>query len=286
MDQKAVDSLVELLDLERIEVGLFRGRSPDEHRQRVYGGQVAGQALVAATRTVDAPHSVHSLHAYFLRPGDPTAPIVYQVDRVRDGRSFTTRRVLAVQHGRPIFGLSANFHGAEEGFEHQMDMPTGLEDPEDLPDFHERMRPWKEQMGDWYTRPRAIDTRYCDWTPPDDRTPRPPYANVWFRANGTLPDDPVLHACVVTYASDMTVLDTSLQPHGGSGLGEVFMASLDHAMWFHRPFRADEWLLYAQDSPSASGGRGLGRGSIYRRDGTLVVSVVQEGVIRPMRETS
>jgi len=283
MDQQAVDSLVKLLDLERLEVDLFRGSSPDEHRQRVFGGQVAGQALVAAARTVDAEHSVHSLHAYFLRPGDPTVPIVYQVDRVRDGRGFTTRRVLAVQHGRPIFGLSASFHGHEDGFEHQMDMPEGLPEPDDLPDFHERMAPWREQLGDWYTRPRAIDTRYCEWAPPDDRTPRPPFENVWFRANGALPDDPVLHACVVTYASDMTVLDTSLQPHGGSGLGEVFMASLDHSMWFHRPFRADEWLLYAQDSPSASGGRGLGRGLIYRRDGALAVSVVQEGVIRPMR---
>lgn len=283
MDQAAVDALIDLLDLEPIEVNIFRGRSPDEHRQRVYGGQVAGQALVAAHRTVEADHVVHSLHAYFLRPGDPEIPILYEVDRVRDGRSFTTRRVLAIQHGRPIFGLSASFQVAEDGFDHQLEMPSGLPDPDSLPDFHQRMAPWKEVLGDWYTRPRAIDTRYCDWRPPDDRTPRPPVENVWVRANGKLPDDPVLHSCVVTYLSDMTVLDTSLRPHGGSGLGEVFMASLDHAMWFHRPFRADSWLLYAQDTPSASGGRGLGRGLMYSQDGALAVSVVQEGVIRPMR---
>jgi len=283
MDQPAVDALISLLDLESIEVNIFRGRSPDEHRQRVFGGQVAGQALVAAARTVDVDQQVHSLHSYFLRPGDPTVPILYQVDRVRDGRSFTTRRVLAIQHGKGIFGLSADFHRAEEGFDHQMDAPPGMPDPETLPDFHSRMGPWKEVLGDWYTRPRAIDTRYCDWHPPTDRSPGPMFENVWFRANGSLPDDPVLHACVVTYASDMTVLDTALRPHGGSGLGNVFMASLDHAMWFHRPFRADGWLLYAQDTPSASGGRGIGRGLIYDQSGRLVVSVVQEGLIRPMR---
>jgi len=284
MDQPAVDALIELLDLEAVEVNLFRGRSPDEDRQRVFGGQVAGQALVAAARTVEADHAVHSLHAYFLRPGDPAVPIVYQVDRVRDGRSFTTRRVLAVQHGEAIFGLSADFHIAETGFDHQMAMPPGLPSPETLPDFHTRMEPWKDMLGDWYTRPRAIDTRYCDWRSPKDRTPGPPYENVWFKANGNLPDDPVLHACVATYASDMTVLDTSLRPHGGSGLGGVFMASLDHAMWFHRPFRADEWLLYAQDTPSASGGLGLGRGLMYNQAGALVASVVQEGLIRAMRD--
>ncbi len=284
MDQAAVDALIELLDLEAVEVNLFRGNSPNEDRQRVFGGQVAGQAVVAATRTVEVDHAIHSLHAYFLRPGDPNAPILYQVDRVRDGRSFTTRRVLAIQHGRPIFGLSCNFHRPEEGFDHQMAMPSGLPDPESLPDFHVRMEPWKEALGDWYTRPRAIDTRYCDWKPPTDRSPGPMHQDVWLKANGKLPDDPVLHACIVTYASDITVLDTSLQPHGGSGLGGVFMASLDHAMWFHRPFRADEWLLYAQDTPSASGGRGLGRGLMFTTSGELAVSVVQEGLIRPMRD--
>lgn len=283
MDQAAVDGLIDLLDLDELEVNIFRGRSPDESRQRVFGGQVAGQALVAASRTVDPEHHVHSLHAYFLRPGDPQRPILYQVDRTRDGTSFTTRRVLAIQHGRPIFGLSASFHRTEDGFDHQMPMPEGLPHADDLPDFRTRMAPWADVLGDWYTRPRAIDTRYCEWHAPDDRNARGLYENVWFRANGTLPDDPVLHACVVTYASDMTVLDTALQPHGGSGVGDTFMASLDHAMWFHRPFRADGWLLYAQDTPSASGGRGLGRGLIYTEEGALVASVVQEGLIRPMR---
>jgi acyl-CoA thioesterase-2 len=275
-----------LLDLEDIEVNIFRGRSPDEDRQRVFGGQVAGQALVAATRTVSGEYAVHSLHSYFLRPGDPHAPILYEVERTRDGHSFTTRRVLAIQHGEAIFGLSASFHRPEEGFDHQVPMPLGRPDPETLPDFHARLAPWKDQLGEWYTRPRPIDTRYCDWYPPDDRSPKPPFQDVWFRANGTLPDDPVLHAVVATYASDMTVLDTSVQPHGGSGLGHIFMASLDHAMWFHRQFRADEWLLYSQDSPSASGGRGLGRGLMFTHDGRLVVSVVQEGLIRPARGAS
>jgi acyl-CoA thioesterase-2 len=284
-DQGAVDALIALLDLEAIEVNLFRGTSPDEHRQRVFGGQVAGQALVAAARTVETDHSPHSLHSYFLRPGDPTVPILYEVDRVRDGRSYVTRRVLAIQHGRPIFGLSASFCAPEEGYDHQLPMPEGLPAPESLPDFRERMAPWKELLGDFYTRPRAIDTRYCDWHPPDDRGPHPPYQNVWFRANGVLGDDPVLHMVVATYASDLTVLDTAAQPHGGSMSGTIFMASLDHAMWFHRPFRADQWILYAQDSPSASGGRGLGRGLMFQ-DGKLVCSVVQEGVLRPLRGSS
>jgi len=283
MQQPAVDALIELLDLEAIEVNIFRGNSPDENRQRVFGGQVAGQALVAASRTIEADHRVHSLHAYFLRPGDPTVPILYEVDRVRDTKSFTTRRVLAVQHGQPIFGLSASFHQLEEGFDHQFDMPVGLPEPETLDDFSVRLAPWANLLGDWYTQPRAIDTRYCDWHPPTDTSAHPPYENVWFKANGVLPDDPVLHACIATYASDLTVLDTAVQPHGGSGLGKVFMASLDHAMWFHRPFRADEWLLYAQDTPSASNGLGLGRGLMYTQTGELVVSVVQEGLIRPMR---
>jgi acyl-CoA thioesterase-2 len=267
MDQSAVDALIELLDLEPIEVNVFRGRSPNEDRQRVFGGQVAGQALVAAARTVEGM-AVHSLHSYFLVPGDPTSPILYLVDRLRDTRSFTTRRVVAVQHGRPIFELSASFQRPEAGFDHQMAMPTGLPDPESLPDFKTRLAPWKAQLGEWYDRPRPIDTRYCNWQPPDDRSPGPMLDNVWFRAAGRLPDDPVLHTCVVTYSSDFTVLDTSVRPHGGSGLGDVFMASLDHAMWFHRPFRADDWLLYAQDTPSASGGRGLGRGLIFARDGS------------------
>ncbi|WP_334142227.1 acyl-CoA thioesterase II [Rhabdothermincola sp.] len=284
MGQEAVDDLIRLLDLESIEVNIFRGRSPAVARQRVFGGQVAGQALVAAARTVDPLRTVHSLHAYFLRPGDPSIPILYDVDRIRDGRSFATRRVVAIQHGRAIFNLQASFHVAEAGFDHQAPMPTDLPDPESLPDFKQRWAAWAELMGDDYHRDRPIDTRNCDWEPADRTRPLPPYQRVWLRADGVLPDDPVLHACVVTYASDMTLLDTSLLPHAVGALDdEIFMASLDHAMWFHRPFRADDWLLYAQDTPSASGGRGLARGSIYTRDGVLAVSVVQEGLIRVMR---
>jgi acyl-CoA thioesterase-2 len=283
MPQAAVDALVQLLDLEAIEVNIFRGISPDEDRQRVFGGQVAGQALVAAARTVEPGRSVHSLHAYFLRPGDPTVPILYEVDRIRDGRSFTTRRVVAIQHGKAIFNLQSSFQVPEEGLEHQAPMPE-TPPPEDLPDFEERMGPYAEALGDYFHRPRPIDHRHVDWNPPDRQEPLPPFQRVWLRADGNLPDDPVLHACVLTYASDMTVLDTALLPHGGLWReATLFMASLDHAMWFHRPFRADEWLLYSQDSPSASGGRGLGRGTVHTRDGRLVATVVQEGLIRVTR---
>ena len=279
----ALDALLDLLDLEPIEVNIFRGGSPDEKRQRVFGGQVAGQALVAAGRTV-ARGTVHSLHGYFLRPGDPTVPILYEVDRIRDGESFTTRRVVAIQHGRAIFNLSASFHVAEEGLDHQLPMPPKVEvpDPESLPTFHERMAPWKERLGEWYTRPRPIDTRFVD-PPAQDRSrgPRPPRQRVWMRTDGGLPDDPLLHACVVAYASDMTLLDSILLPHGLSwDEGVAMMASLDHVMWFHRPFRADDWLLYDQESPSASGARALARGNIFTRSGSLVVSVAQEGLVR------
>ena len=280
----ALDALVELLDLEPIEVNIFRGVSPDENRQRVFGGQVAGQALVAAARTVAPDRTIHSLHAYFLRPGDPTVPILYEVDRMRDGRSFTTRRVVAIQHGRPIFNLSSSFQVAETGFDHQAPMPPAPE-PESVPTFAERFADKAEEWGEALNRPRPIDTRYVD-DPDIEAVASAPGGGrrlVWIRADGRLPDDPLLHACVVTYASDMTLLDTTLVPHGTGALqGEVMMASLDHAMWFHRPFRADEWLLYAQGTPSASGGRGLGWGGIFTRDGSLAVSVVQEGLIRPI----
>ena len=280
-EQSAVDDLDALLDLEVIEVNIFRGISPDENRQRVFGGQVAGQALVAAARTV-ANGNIHSLHAYFLRPGDPTVPILYQVDRIRDGKSFTTRRVVAIQHGKVIFNLQASFHRDEPGLEHQLDMPV-VPMPETLPDFKTRMAPYKEQIGDWYTRPRPIDTRYIGRMPVERRDDRSPFQRVWLRAAGTLPDDPVLHACVLTYASDMTLLDTTMLPHGITWEdNRAQMASLDHAMWFHRPFRADDWLLYDQHTPSTSNSRGLAYGSIYTKDGILAVSVVQEGLIRVM----
>jgi acyl-CoA thioesterase-2 len=286
MQQDAVDELIRVLDLEPIEVNIFRGTSPDVDLQRVFGGQVAGQALVAAARTVDAERHVHSLHAYFLRPGDPAVPILYEVDRLRDGRSFTTRRVVAIQHGKPIFNLSASFHVPEEGFDHQDPPPPDTPAPEDLPDFATR---WREILGEdhaaWYERPRPIDMRHADWSPGQRGQRLPPRNRVWLRADGALPDDPVLHTCVVTYASDMTLLDTTLLPHGRSFVEQdVMMASLDHAMWFHRPFRADEWLLYAQDTPSASGGRGLARGLFFDQRGALVASVVQEGLIRPQRD--
>jgi acyl-CoA thioesterase-2 len=280
--QDALDDLVKLLDLEPIEVNLFRGRSPDENRQRVFGGQVAGQALVAAARTVGEPgRQVHSLHAYFLRPGDPNVPIVYEVDRIRDGRSFSTRRVVAIQHGRAIFNLQASFHDFEPGPDHQVAMPSDLPAPESLADFRTRMAPFKEQMGDWYERPRPIDIRYVDGDPMQRRGNAANGQRVWMRADGRLPDDSTLHLCIVTYASDMTLLDTTLAPFGlGWDSPGLQLASLDHAMWFHRPFRADEWLLYDQVAVSNSGGRGLAGGAIYSAAGSLVVSVVQEGLTR------
>ena len=284
MPQAAVDDLCALLDLEPIEVNIFRGVSPDENRQRVFGGQVAGQALVAAARTVDpGAGPVNSLHAYFLRPGDPTIPILYDVDRIRDGRSFTTRRVVAIQHGKAIFNLSASFHRQEVGLDFQLPMPD-VPGPDELPTFEERFEPYKEQLGEWYTRPRPIDTRNVDSRPMERREPLPPYQHVWLRASGRLPDDPILHTCVLTYASDMTLLDTAMNPHRGKVPDDrLMMASLDHAMWFHRPFRADEWLLYVQDTPSSSNGRGLARGLIYTQAGELVVSVTQEGLMRVLK---
>src|SRR3954469_3644221 len=209
----ALDDLLDILDLEAIEVNIFRGRSPAERRQRVFGGQVAGQALMAAAPTVDADRPIQSLHAYFLRPGDPAVPILYEVDRIRDGRSFTTRRVVAIQHGEVIFHMAASFHAAEAGFDHQDVMPE-VPDPETLPTFQERMAPYADKMGDWVRQPRPIDTRYVDRparTRRDQR--REPCQRVWFRADGPLPDDPALHDVVVAYASDMSLLDTVFLPH-------------------------------------------------------------------------
>jgi acyl-CoA thioesterase-2 len=277
-----LEDLITLLDLETIEVNTFRGQSPDEDRQRVFGGQVAGQALVAASRTIDEPDRlVHSLHAYFLRSGDPGVPILYEVDRLRDGKSFSTRRVVAIQHGKPIFNLQASFQKIESGLEHQIAMDMNVPAPETLPDFKTRMAPYKDKLGDWYDRPRPIDQRYVDGDPVARRGNKLAGQRVWIRADGTLPDDPVLHACIVTYASDMSLLDTALLPHGLNWMdGSVMMASLDHAMWFHRPFRADNWLMYQQASLSTSNSRGLAEGHIFTQDGTLAVTVVQEGLTR------
>ena len=280
--QTALDNVVALLDLETIEVNIFRGRSPADDRQRIFGGQVAGQALVAAARTVKRG-SVHSLHAYFLRAGDPKAPVLYDVDRIRDGRSFTTRRVVAIQHGRAIFQLAASFHVAEDGFEHLEPMPE-VPDPETLLPRTQRMQSQHPDRAR-PDRVQALDIRYVTTSPLDRTGPLPPTQRVWMRANGTLGDDPVLHACLLTYASDLTLLDTTLAPHGTSAANpSIMLASLDHAMWFHGPFRADEWLLYDQHTPAASGARGLATGRVFTRDGRLVVSVVQEGLIRPLRE--
>ncbi|MBA3606233.1 MAG: acyl-CoA thioesterase II, partial [Acidimicrobiia bacterium] len=278
--QESLDDLVRLLALEPIEVNIFRGNSPDENRQRVFGGQVAGQALVAAARTIE-DRRVHSLHAYFLRPGDPTVPILYEVDRLRDGRSFSTRRVVAIQHGRAIFNLQASFHVDESGPDHQLPMPQGLPAPESLPGWLERMAPYQDQLGDWYHRPRPIDLRYVEGDPMSRKGTPSTGQRVWLRADGNLPNDPVVHACLVTYASDMTLLDTTVLPFGlGWDSPGMQMASLDHAMWFHRPFRADEWLLYDQHALSTSNARGFAGGAIFTHAGQLAVSVVQEGLTR------
>ena len=282
-NQQALDDLVTLLDLEVIEVNIFRGASTDEDRVRVFGGQVAGQALIAASRTVDEPgRHVHSLHAYFLRPGDPKQPILYEVDRIRDGRSFSTRRVVAIQHGRAIFNLQASFHGDEPGGpDFHMTMDGDLTPPQDLPDFHTRMAPYQDRIGDWYHLPRPIDLRYVDGDPMSRQGDSNEGQHVWLRANGSLPDDPVLQACILTYASDMTLLDTTLLPFGlAFDHPGLQMASLDHAMWFHRPFRVDEWLMYQQRAISTGGSRGLAGGAIFTADGALAVSVVQEGLAR------
>jgi acyl-CoA thioesterase-2 len=281
---KALDEVVSLLDLEQIEMDIFRGRSPaGEQRQRVFGGQVAGQALVAAGRTVPDDRPVHSLHAYFIRPGDPTVPLVYIVERVRDGRSFTTRRVTTVQHGKTIFTLSASFHMAELGFEHSDTMPT-VPGPEEIEPTADRLRRLYGPSADDYARMNPIDIRYVGPMTAEaarDRSLASSRSVVWLRVDGDLPDDPLLHVCVMTYASDMTLLDTVLLAQGASwGDGLASGASLDHAMWFHRPFRVDRWLLFVQDSPIASGARGLARGEVYTEAGELVVSVVQEGLLR------
>jgi len=279
--QEALDRLIDILDLEEVEVNLFRGRSPDEEQQRVFGGQVAGQALVAAGRTI-TDRQVHSLHAYFLRPGDPKVPIVYQVDRLRDGRSFATRRVTAIQHGEAIFALAASFQCVEQSLEHQLEMPEAPS-PESLPIWSERVAAMEargEHVEDWMRRQRPIDTRPVDEMDYTGTVKQEPHARIWVRADGRLPDDPLLHQCVVAYASDMTLLDTAARPHLLAFDDDLVLASLDHAMWFHRPFRADEWLLYAQLSPSMSGSRGFTTARFFTRDGRLVVSVAQEGLFR------
>jgi len=282
----AVQDLLTVLDLEPIEVNLFRGRSPQVGWQRVFGGQVIGQALVAATRTVEG-RAPHSLHAYFLLAGDPKVPIIYEVDRIRDGKSFTTRCVVAIQHGQAVFSMSVSFHNDETGLEHQAKMP-------DLPRFdalpseseiRERVMPMMpDPVRRYYERERPIELRPVEYSRYLGKPSAEAKFNVWIRATGRLPDDPAIHRCVLAYASDMMLLDTALVPHGRTVFEKSIMgASLDHALWFHRPFRADEWLLYVQDSPNLHGARGFARGLIYAADGTLVASVAQEGLLRERR---
>jgi acyl-CoA thioesterase II len=279
----ALDQVLAILDLEPLEVNLFRGRSPQVGWQRVFGGQVIGQALVAACRTVDG-RPPHSLHGYFLLPGDPNVPIIYEVDRIRDGRSFATRRVVAIQHGHAIFTTAVSFHGDEPGLAHQATMPD-VPGPEALPSEidikNTVMASMPEPVRRYYERERPLELRPVEFGRYLGQKIENARFHVWIRTTGSLPDDPAIHQCVLAYASDLTLLDVALVPHGRSVFDKrIIAASLDHALWFHRPFRADEWLLYAQDSPNLSGARGFSRGLVFARDGTLVASVAQEGLLR------
>ncbi len=281
-----LDALIRQLDLEPLEVNLFRGQSADLGGRSVFGGQVVGQALMAASRTVEG-RDPHSLHAYFLLPGDMAAPIVYEVERIRDGRSFAARRVQAIQHGRPIFSMLVSFQLPENGFEHQAPMPQ-VPPPDQLPSFVDLRQKWLDEGGpvdpqlrDALLRSMALDFRSVEAGNPLRPVVAPPSQHIWFKAVEALPADPMLHRCLLAYASDFNLVGTALRPHGLSWYsGSVVMASLDHALWFHREVRVDEWLLYSMDSPTAQGGRGLTRGLIHDSKGRLVASVVQEGMMR------
>jgi acyl-CoA thioesterase-2 len=277
--------LLDLLDLEPLEVNIYRGRNRDIGTGRVFGGQLLAQALVAARRTVDEPREAHSLHGYFILPGDLAAPIVYFVDRLRDGASFSTRQVTAIQHGRAIFSLSASFQIAERGFEHQAPMPN-VPPPEQLTNELELIRGMADRIPEALrkviTQDRPIDFRPVSPIDPFHPEKREPVRHLWLRAIDRLPDDPLIHQAVLAYASDYGLLGTALLPHGVAPRSPTIqIATLDHAFWAHRPFRADKWLLYAMDSPVAAGARGFTRGTFYTRDGTLVASVAQEGLLRP-----
>lgn len=285
----ALNKLLETLTLEPLEDNLFRGPKATEGWQRVYGGLVLGQAVVAAASTVDESRPIHSLHGYFLLAYDPEREIVYDVERIRDGGSFTTRRVRAIQHGRAIFSMSASFHKPEAGFEHQSNMPD-VPPPEALPSSQDLLRGGNadlpESMRSYLSRDRPIDVRIVDASRYASREPRPATQSIWLKTNGPLNGNAYIHQAVLAYASDFTLLDTALVAHGKLLFdSDIQLASLDHAMWFHRPFRADDWLLYVQDSPSASGARAYCRGAIFNRQGQLVASAVQEGLMRP-RETA
>lgn len=281
---KPMQDLIERLDLEKLEENLFRGSSPQNGWQRVFGGLVIAQALMAAQRCVDPDRIVHSLHAYFMRPGDPSIPIIYQVERIRDGSSFTTRRVVAIQHGKAIFSMSASFQVEEPGFDHQVAIPN-VPAPESLMGEAEFRAAFLAQAPEtvkkYWGRERPIEIRPTSLTHYLSREKLEPEAHIWVRASGIVPDDRHYQAAILAYLSDMTLLDTSLYAHGTSIFDpELQVASLDHAMWFHRPCRLDDWILYTQDSPSAAGARGMTRGSIFTRDGRLIASVAQEGLIR------
>jgi acyl-CoA thioesterase II len=278
-----VTDLLELLDLEPIEFNIYRGRNRDIGSGRVFGGQVMSQALVAASRTVAEDRFAHSLHGYFILPGDLAAPIVYFVDRLRDGKSFTTRRVTAIQHGRAVFNLSVSFHRDEQGIEHQTAMPDAPP-PESLPSELELIRAGADGIPaaerPVLTQDRPIDFRAVD-VDPFDRTPRPPERHMWLRADGAMTDARIDHQAVLAYATDYGLLATAVQPHGVLIRDpRLQAATLDHAIWFHRPFRMDDWLLYVMDSPAAAGARGFTRGTVFTRTGSLVASVTQEGLLR------
>ena len=287
--EHSLDELLELIRLEPLEVNLFRGQSRDIGTPRVFGGQVLAQALLVASQTVEG-RQVHSLHAYFLRAGDPDAPIVYSVDRSRDGRSFTARRVVAIQHGRQIFTAAASFQLDQPGVEHQFDMPDVPDAAALEPGFHvsdQQLSQAPPKLRRWFTRFGPFEFRPVEGLDMMHHEPRPPFQKVWFRLRGELPDDPVLHRVLLAYVSDFHLIGTATLPHGISYLqGNLLMASLDHAMWFHRDCAVNDWLLYDCDSPSASGSRGLSRGLIYDRRGRLVASVAQEGMIRVLEDAA
>jgi len=283
-----MQELLSILDLEELELNLYRGRSPKESWQRVFGGQTIAQALVAAQRTVDPARRVHSLHGYFMLPGDTATPVVYQVDRIRDGGTFTTRRVVAIQHGQAIFSLEASFQLPEEGLEHQIAMPADVPDPETLMAPAEILRDYgdavPEPLKRYWARKRPIDMRPIILEHYTSREKLAPVQHVWIRTTGPVPTDPSLRSAMLAYLSDMTLLDTSTFAHGRAVFDrDIQAASLDHAMWFHRDDPLDGWLLYTQDSPSAQGARGFTRGALYSRSGTLIASVAQEGLIRLRR---
>jgi acyl-CoA thioesterase-2 len=281
-----LQALIRQLDLERLEVNLFRGQSADLGGKSVFGGQVIGQALVAASRTVD-DRVPHSLHAYFLLPGDMAAPIVYDVDRVRDGKSFSTRRVQAIQHGRPILTMISSFQVPEPGLEHQLEMPK-VPPPEELRSYGELREEWiaqagkvSERVATAMRRPLAVDFRPIEPVNPFAPVPTEARQTTWFRAVDRIADDPMLHRCLLAYISDFSLIGTALRPHGKTWYGkDMIVASLDHALWFHREARVDDWLLYVMDAPSTQAARGLTRGLIFDRAGRLVASVAQEGLMR------